>query len=541
MDRILCKLSPLLVVVTLWLGAPQPVFAGVAEDFSPVAGVVILASGESCLIDRDAAGGVAEGDLFTVLGDGEELVHPVSGASLGRREVRKGVLRVVRLHQGYAEAVPVGAVEGVSRGDRVQRFVGLAAAFVDQSTGQGKSLYEELRRGLTHLRWEGYFTQVAAETVAGVPRLLFTVAGDRLEVREPVSGLLRRYPFVAPPRTGDLPAVTSPAPLAVAAEPWVGPSWSGRAAGIEIVDLDGDGRRELVVASEHGLEVGRLVGQDYTRLGGGDYGLSTRILAVDSADGDGDGRPELWVTAASGDSLESFIVVWREGALQTLVRNLGWWFRAVPLPGEGRVLLGQRLGEGEVDYSGPLLRLSLKNGKVLGEVPLAVPRAPSLYGLALLGEGGPLSVRLGLGDLLQVVSQQGEKLWESDEPFGGSELYFERPDPTRTKDGDTRNAYAAPRLEVRDGTTLLVPVNEGRRSVARRREFNRSHLELLRWDGVALRSQWRSRSESGYLVDFRLADVDNDGAAEVVQLVVYVRPGFSSKGKFALLIDKSLP
>lgn len=536
MLRFTLTLCSFLCVATASLALDLP--RELLRDLAPVDGKIILAVPEQTLIDRDAGADVHEGDLFAVLGPSEKIVHPQSGALLGERQTVKGWLRAARVRSGYTESVPLSPQTQVAFGDPVRRFSEADALLLDPQ-GAFAELYPLLQAGLPHLRWLGYFTDATALPAKGTtPRLEFSALPGTLEVRESVSGLLRRYPLTAPATVTVVPAAT---PVAMPpADTWNALSGSGVARALEVADLDGDGRAETITATLHGLEIGRFDGRLYHKLAERNLGLSHAILGLDACDSDGDGKMELWVTAHRDAELDSLVLLWDgQETLKPVVEHLGWWLRNLTLPATGRTLLAQRMGTD--DFSGPIVRIALKDGKIVTS-PTDLPSGIPLYGLARLrGENGAVTVRLNRFDQLQVNADSGELLQESEAIYGGTEAFLTRPDPNRSgsNSDNTRNVYPAPRFEPVASRYLLAPANLGSRAFARQRTYKESRLDLLEWDGAVLRPRITGRVEAGALVDYRYADLDNDGQKELVSLLTTARPGFTGKGRYLLLVNET--
>jgi hypothetical protein len=132
-------------------------------------------------------------------------------------------------------------------------------------------------------------------------------------------------------------------------------------------------------------------------------------------------------------------------------------------------------------------------------------------------------------------------LQEGDEIYGGSEAFIPRADPQRmSNDIDIRYLYPTPRFEVVGSTYLLAPANVGSRTFKRQRLFKKSRLDLLQWDGASLRPVISGRVENGYLVDYRYADIDNDGTKELASLLVTARPSFGGKGRYLIVINETV-
>ena len=509
-----------------------------ATDFAPLDGVVVLATPGQILIDRDAVSGVAVGDLFAVLSPGAPILHPTSGAILGTSQSVTGWLRVAGVRSGYSEATLLPASAAATIGAKISRFTEAEAVFIDTS-GSAADLYPLLQSALPHLRWLGYFSSPTSLPISTqTPRLLFSAANNTLEVREERSGLLRRYPLALPAPVA-APLVT--APLATrSSDYWNGPAQKGVARGLEIADLDGDGRVETITASHHGIEIGRFSGKEYEMLAEIDFGLSLNLLSVDAFDSDSDGKMELWVTAHRDADLDSLVLLWDgQRSVSVVAEHLNWWLRALTFPGAGRTLLAQSIGN--EDFSGAIMQIALHNGQIK-TAPTALSGQLSLYGLAFLGSAEqPLTVQLNAYDNLVVRAENGEILQESDEIYGGSEAYLPRLDPLRhNRDEEIRHVYPAPRLEVVGSHALLAPVNIGSRTFKRHRLFKESRLDLLQWDGGQMRPLVSGRVEKGYLVDYRYADIDNDGRKELASLLVTARPGLTGKGRYLIVVNETV-
>jgi len=52
------------------------------------------------------------------------------------------------------------------------------------------------------------------------------------------------------------------------------------------------------------------------------------------------------------------------------------------------------------------------------------------------------------------------------------------------------------------------------------RKFTKTHIESFSWDGVGLRPNWKTRTMSGYIPDYRVGDYDNDGQDELVAALI---------------------
>lgn len=79
----------------------------IAGIFPLMQGMVVKVEGDRVLVDLGARRGAYEGMELEVYREGEEVKHPISGQILGRRDVQRGVIRVVEVKEEFSEAVAV--------------------------------------------------------------------------------------------------------------------------------------------------------------------------------------------------------------------------------------------------------------------------------------------------------------------------------------------------------------------------------------------------------------------------------------------------
>ncbi|PLX93116.1 MAG: hypothetical protein C0619_04735 [Desulfuromonas sp.] len=560
-----------------FLSAPVSGFAQIpqsmADDFSPLDGYVIMPVDQEYLVDLDASKGLREGDILTLVEQGEKVIHPVTKEILGSLDRAKGFLQVTRLKAGYAYARLLSADIVPQKGDPIRRYEQVPA----QITGLQSPLDTELKATLPHLEW---LDEVTSET----PQLVFGLVGKRLVVKDSAGMVLKSYPFlgeepalISPPvetHVASAPVAASAPSIAPAAGPvgiptagivpadgsaqksqtpaiiqqakqesglWMGPNLRGNQVGFSVGDFDGDGRQETAIATEDYLLINELVQGVLTQEAKVEFAKGTSLLSVDTIDLDGNGLPELYLSAASGNKLSSQVVEFSNGSYKNTISGMPWFFRVGELPGEGRTLLAQPVAEGEDPYSENMFRV-LRSGNELTEgqsVPLA--KEVNVFSFLPLAdaEGQQLYAYLTKGDYLKVITATGDDLWESSEYFGGSKVSFYATDP----DGQelVTPVYVQQRLLKTTNGDIISAQNEGNRTLQRFRTYQKSRIVALGWNGFAMQERWRTADQEGYLADFALADADNDGQVELVTLMQYQRKNLIRKGRSTVVIYELNP
>lgn len=299
--------------------------------------------------------------------------------------------------------------------------------------------------------------------------------------------------------------------------------------GIAIGDVNGDGKMETVVITPHDVLLYR---HKNNRLGPAEKIVENEtnyFIGVDAADINGNGYAEIFVTGLNPqkNSVRSFVVEYNGQAYTRIVNRSYWYYRVVEVSGAKSLLLGQK--NNTVDpFSGKTYHMHWDNDEyVPGNRVKTSPRS-NLMGLTLgniLKSGEDAVVSYSDSDKIQIIDRSGKEIWKGSDPFGGSTLYFSVP---IANPGDIENRkYLPMRILVwdsnADGTPEVITVkNEGQisRITTQFRKFSKSHIESLDWDGLGLRPFWKTRSISGHIRDFAIADFDNDGKKELVAAVI---------------------
>ncbi len=171
----------------------------IAKDFSPLSGVVVMVENGEIIVDLDESGGLAKGDLLSVMSAGEKLVHPVTGKVLGNLEKVKGILKVTRVKDGYSYTRGLQLNE-INIGDTVRRYEKMSAIFWDY-TGEGKALFLRLRDDLSHMDWMEFDSaqKLKPKDPAMLPEtemaVVFILKDNTLQVRDPEFLIIREYTF----------------------------------------------------------------------------------------------------------------------------------------------------------------------------------------------------------------------------------------------------------------------------------------------------------------------------------------------------------
>jgi hypothetical protein len=265
---------------------------------------------------------------------------------------------------------------------------------------------------------------------------------------------------------------------------------------------------------------------------------SENYIAVDVADINRNGVKEIIVTSMERDLVDSFVLEYRDGKFVKIASKLPWYMRVIDSPA-GPILLGQTRGM-DKPFSNPIHEIIWEEGKYKTGKKMKIPLGLSVYGLMIdnLGTGGGEKV-IALDDYdyltiyeptdlpLMNVNRLGgspERIYRSDDAYGGSNTVIEN--LNLPVDAENKFTFINSRIlttEGKDGKKEIIIV-KNLSSVGRVfknvKLFTSSEIYDLEWDGLGLVENWRTRKISGYVADYQLKDIDNDGQKEIVLALV---------------------
>ena len=318
--------------------------------------------------------------------------------------------------------------------------------------------------------------------------------------------------------------------------------------GVDIGDVDGDGKNETVVIGTRSIDI-YTYSDDRLLLKKGLQGRRTdNYLSLDVADINGNGIAEIFVSNLVNDSLESFVIEFQGGEFTRIVTDEGYFFRVIHTTKDGQMLIGQQMGLDGMLY-GSVYKLVWKDNRLMESRKISLPEKSIVCGFNLIDvdkEGEEEIVLIDNNDSLKVFSNNGELLWRSIEIYGGTKdfLVLYPPGLEERGDGLEERIYLQKRVLFRNqkkGSEVIIVKNISatRKLFARVRSYKESEVYSLVWDGLGLSENWRTKKIHGYTADFQIKDIDNDGRDELVVGIIDTSTGliFGKKKSFVLAYE----
>ncbi|MGD0915949.1 MAG: FG-GAP-like repeat-containing protein [Thermodesulfobacteriota bacterium] len=324
--------------------------------------------------------------------------------------------------------------------------------------------------------------------------------------------------------------------------------------GLGIGDLYGDKKNEVVVMDDNNLYIFRYDGNKMSLLQKVETGNQNKFLTLDVADVNRNGLAEIIVTSVVGENLQSSILEYDKGKFRKITEKAGWFFRVLEHPKEGPILIGQRIdSEGVLD--GPIYKFVWQKESFEKGPKMPFPKKTKIFGIALTNIRGKEALDLLVldnSDRLRLVALDGKPLWTSGEEYGGTDNSYDSDYKRNLELGSHQRissdwrTYILPRILIRDlhgdGLNEVIVnrnISSSLMSVFKRtKRFEKGEIDSLVWEEGTLTTNWKTKEITGYISDFQIKDIDNDGEEELV--VAVIDPGgiVTRKGTSNLLFFK---
>ncbi len=311
-----------------------------------------------------------------------------------------------------------------------------------------------------------------------------------------------------------------------------------------IGDVDGDGRAETVFVSSSDIFIFRHIKGRFVKVAEMKEKSYNDFIRVDIADINKNKKAEIFITNLSRTStlLNSFVLEWDGKEFKKIVKKQNLHFRIINTPERGTILLGQKSDTQEI-FEKNLYELEWTGGGYEPNVRHNPPKKKNIYNFTY---GDPFHTDqqvitcFSKNDRIRVLDKAGKLEWESEDKYGGSYSHIEY---SNSGNDDKGRYYLHQRIIVtdfeKDGKDYIIVVknqDSTSRVLAKFRMFRRGNIECLAWNGVGFERKWKTQDISGYISDYTVGDIDNDGRNELVCAVVVKGDSFVEKKRSYFII-----
>ena len=383
------------------------------------------------------------------------------------------------------------------------------------------------------------------------------------------------------PTTSAAPTTTAPAAPIVLVAPqtdedesslsyWKSESFPATIEGLSIADVDGDGSNEVVFVSYDQIFIYRYQNESLQEIKTFSNKSFHRLMFVDTADINQNGTPEIFVTdyISSNQRLKSIVLEWNGREFAVLDELTNWYLRVLKTPASGTLLLGQKRGTGssatfatspqEALFDLDIHEMKWRDGRYEAAGKFAGPKEMTLFDFTqgdASNNGQTETVAFLRNDFFRIYNQAGESTWESGQIYGGSRLFFEAPNMDRTgavangvsRTGKSVKYYLPQRIHVSDidgdglNEIIVVKNYDGEGGIfSRMKAFKEGRIDCFSYDDIGVQRKWQTRNIAGYISDYVIGDLDNDGINEIVLSTVAKNKSVFNKGRSYIMSCKAV-
>ena len=334
---------------------------------------------------------------------------------------------------------------------------------------------------------------------------------------------------------------------------WRSQTFNGGMVGMDIGDVDGDGKLEMVTVAQEKVTVFRRESNGLRVIGSYTGSATDSFIWVTLVDTNRDRVPEIYVVnlkkknrvggqygeAMQGDrgfteDVYTLCLSLSSGTLQPVGKPVPYFVNGVEFPGRGKVLLGQKKGPPtEGPFMSQIVEMQLTGSTITPGTTVLLPSRCNVFNFAVADINNDRAneyLVIDRSNALLVLSNSGEQLWKSENIFCATTNAFEGKVIDRRYNHVENYAIPCPILITdlnKDGipeivlnrntdtTALLMPQGM--------QYWDRGEIVSLSWDQASLVENWKTKELSGMTTSLRVADLSNDGTPELVVSLVLAK------------------
>jgi hypothetical protein len=300
--------------------------------------------------------------------------------------------------------------------------------------------------------------------------------------------------------------------------------------GMVVCDGDGDGQNEIFIMTDGSLIAYRMMNGEMRQIAEMDLPRGRNYVRLNSMDINRNGRHELVIAAALDKDPRSLIVEFDGNKFAIQSDPIPYFLGVLNMPPAFTpTLVGQKVGN--TKYLASSIHQMVKAGGKYELGPAVnLPMGGNVFNVTFLPwENDYQIIMIDDYDRMRVFSSTGALLTVTDESYAGSNLGIEYTTAPLGLAPPAANVVPPDKVFIplraipsnldRDKRYELIisrNISVSAQIFSNYRDYPQGEIHSLYWDGVGMSLQWKTARIKGTVIDYTLADLDNDGAIDLV-------------------------
>lgn len=333
---------------------------------------------------------------------------------------------------------------------------------------------------------------------------------------------------------------------------WRSQTFQGGIIGMDLGDVDGDGKTEIVTIQGRKLTIYRKEYQGLKPVGIFEPTTVDRFIWVSVVDMNRDGRSYIYLTnlrrknavrsaadkardpIGTGEDVSSYVLTVSGGKVQVVAERIPYFLNAIHLGQRGKVLVGQAQGEKDTNaFKGDVYEMQLRGKSLVPTVAVNAPDGCNIFNFVKADiNNDKIDETLMLDDShnLRILSGAGDQIWKGRYLFGATTNVFESKVEDRRWNQVDLFAIPSPMLIAdlnKDGLLELV-LNRNTTTFDKflpdsMKLYDRGEVISLSWDQMGMVENWKTREIEGQVTGIRIGDITGEGRQQLVISMVLAK------------------
>ncbi len=334
---------------------------------------------------------------------------------------------------------------------------------------------------------------------------------------------------------------------------WRSQDFQGGILGMDVGDVDGDGKAEIVTMQMRKLTVYKKENAGLRTIATFEGTAADRFVWVCVADLYREGKAYIFLTnirtrnsskpvmsemakddPSQGDDVSSFVLSLSGGKLQVVAEHLPYFLNAAYLGQRGKVLVGQKQGDKyQSAFTQGIYEMQLTSKTLTQGPAVNVPKDVNVFNFARVDiNNDKLEEVIMLDDnhKLRILSAAGDQIWRDRGIWGATTNAFESKVEDRRFNMVDMYAIPSPILiaDLRKNGIPEIVVNRNTTVFDQflpdsMKYYDEGEIVSLSWDNTGLTENWKTRQLNGQITSLRLGDLDGSGRQQLVISMVYAK------------------